>query len=519
MLNARQMRDADQRTIALGTPARVLMERAGGAVAAIVARAFAPIAGKRVAVLCGRGNNGGDGFVAARALAAQGAVVGVFVVGDPSGIKGDARDAYDALEGVLVPIALADRRAWHTERDQVLDVDVIVDAITGTGFAPPLTGLAGEIAGDVNGAGRPVVAVDLPSGLSADTADVAGDAIEATMTVALAAPKLPHALPPAEAWTGTWQVADIGIPADVIDGVAAPHLEIADAASVRRLVRQRARDSHKGQYGRVLIVAGSRGKTGAAYLAAMGALRSGAGLVTIATPASCVPIVAALGAEYMSLPLDEDPDGRIAAGALDAIVSFDADVIAIGPGLGRSPALDGLLPALVARSRAPLVIDADGLNAFSDVSVLSGRAGRDVIVTPHPGEMARLTAQSIEVVQRDRLAAATTLATSRHLHVVLKGHRTIVAAPDGRVAVNHTGNPGMATAGTGDVLTGAVAAWLGQLRDAYHASMLAVYLHGRAGDLAAATVGEIALVAGDVLGHLAAASLELMSLDSPESQP
>jgi NAD(P)H-hydrate epimerase len=260
----------------------------------------------------------------------------------------------------------------------------------------------------------------------------------------------------------------------------------------------------------VLVIAGSIGKTGAAHLAATAALRSGAGLVTVATPRSCLPIVAALGAEYMTHPLAETPDGAVEARAIDEVLALQRDVIAVGPGLGTSDATRGFVRALLDSAGIPLVIDADALNAFADEpGALVGREGRDVIITPHPGEMARLAGLSTTDVQANRLEVARTFATSHRLFVVLKGHRTLVATPDGDVFINTTGNPGMATGGTGDVLTGMIAGWLGQLLDAEAACKLAVYLHGAAGDLAEADMGEVALIAGDLLDYLGDAVLEL----------
>jgi NAD(P)H-hydrate epimerase len=505
VLNTEQMREADRRTIhELGIPARTLMERAGQQVAAVVMREFAPVRGKAIAVLCGRGNNGGDGFVVARALAEEGADVCTMVLGAIDAVKGAARDALEALRVVRAAVEVADAPSWAAHRQAVRDAAVIVDAITGTGFHPPLTGLASTVVDDVNAMGKPVVAVDLPSGLSADSASVNGEAIEAAITVALAAPKMPHVLAPAEGWVGRWEVADIGIPASVIDAIGGPSVELVTAARMRALVPRRSHNSHKGQFGRVLVVAGSLGKTGAAYLTAMGALRSGAGLVTVATPKSCVPIVASLGAEYMTWPMPEDDAGRMTAAAIDDLLRFDADVIAVGPGLGRSPALDALVAGLATRSQAPLVIDADGLNALAGQTFLV-----PTVLTPHPGEMARLAGVAIEAVQGDRLGVSRRVAAERQAHVVLKGHRTLVTSPDGRVSINDSGNPGMATAGTGDVLTGVLAAWLAQLREPAAAAALAAYLHGRAGDLAAAVHGEVAMVAGDLLAHLGAAVTEL----------
>jgi ADP-dependent NAD(P)H-hydrate dehydratase / NAD(P)H-hydrate epimerase len=278
---------------------------------------------------------------------------------------------------------------------------------------------------------------------------------------------------------------------------------------MRELVTPRTPESHKGDFGRVLVVAGSRGKTGAAHLAAVGALRSGAGLVTIATPGSCQPVIAAMGAEYMTEPLAESGDG-LDPEAVDRVLEWARDVVAIGPGLGRAESTQKFVRQFVDRATTPLVIDADGLNAFSeDPDRLTGREGRDVIITPHPGEMARLLRMSTHEVQSSRLEIARNFAVAHHLYVVLKGHRTLIATPDEKVFINPTGNPGMATGGTGDVLTGMIAAWLAQLLDAEAACKLAVYLHGMAGDLAEADEGEVAMTAADVAGHLGDAVMEL----------
>jgi NAD(P)H-hydrate epimerase len=364
---------------------------------------------------------------------------------------------------------------------------------------------------DVNASGIPVVAVDLPSGLSADTPDPIGPSIDAGLTVTIAAPKLPLVLPPGEQRAGDIVIADIGIPAEVLDAVDGPRLELLTRGAMRALVTPRSADSHKGDYGRVLIVAGSRGKTGAAHLAALGALRSGAGLVTVATPSCCLAVVAAMAPEYMTEPLRELDEGIDPAEA-ERVIDIARDVVAVGPGLGQSPATRTFVRDLVERATMPLVIDADGLNAFiGHADKLNGREGRDIIITPHPGEMARLVGMSVDAVQSNRLQVARDFAVGHHLFVILKGHRTLVATPDDRIFINPTGNPGMATGGTGDVLTGMVAAWLAQLLDAEAACKLAVYLHGLAGDLAEAESGEVAMTSADLADHLGPATLELTS--------
>lgn len=514
VLNTAQMREADRRTIDdIGIPAVVLMENAGRQIVGAMESTFSDLPSSRVAILCGRGNNGGDGLVMARALRERHIDIGVYLLGPSNGIKGPSAINLNAARQLGIDVVeINDASAWELHSTDVVGSDIIVDALFGTGFRGPIEGLCETVFADVNGAGKPVVAVDLPSGLSADTHMVPGPAIRATMTVTLGAPKLPLVLPPAEHFAGNLIIAEIGIPQVVINDVAGPWLELLTKEAMRALVEPRASDSHKGDYGRVLLVAGSRGKTGAAHLSAIAALRSGAGLVTVATPASCQNVVATLGPEYMTEGCDETSDATMAFEALERILEIDTDVIAVGPGLGRHPSTAALVHALVERSGVPLVLDADALNAFvGEPDRLVGRDGVDIIITPHPGEMARLTGLTIEDVQAQRLQVARDFAVTHRVHVVLKGHRTIVATPDGKAFVNLTGNPGMATGGSGDVLTGMIAAWCGQLLDAEAACKLSVYLHGLAGDLAEADEGEIAMTATDIINRIGDAVLDLVA--------
>ena len=512
VLNTQQMREADRRTIDdVGIPSIVLMENAGRQTVAAMEAAFEDLLSSHVAVLCGRGNNGGDGFVIARTLIQRGVEASVFVLGSVADVRGDARTNLEVLGRIgLTVVEITNAQEWELHFSEISECDLIVDAILGTGFQGQLSGLLETVVADVNGLGVPVVAIDLPTGLSADSHEVEGEAIEASMTVTLGAPKIPLVLPPADAHCGDLVIADIGIPLPILDEIEGPYIEILTRERMREIVPARAADSHKGDFGRILIVAGSFGKTGAAHLAATGALRSGAGLVTIATPRSCVPIVAAMGAEYMTEPLEETSGGAIDYAATDRVLDMQADVIAIGPGLGQDPSTAAFVQAIVERAGVPLVLDADALNAFSgDGERLMGRDGVDMIITPHPGEMARLLNTSIEAVQHDRLQHASEFAATHRLHVVLKGHRTVIAGPDNRAFINLTGNAGMATGGTGDLLTGMIAAWFAQLLDAEAACKLAVYLHGTAGDLAEADEGEVALTAGTMADRLGDAILEL----------
>ncbi len=519
VLNTQQMREADRRTIdEIGIPAIVLMENAGRQAVAAMEAAFDDLATSHVGVLCGRGSNGGDGFVIARTLVQRGVETSVFLLGSVADVRGDARTNLEVLGRIgLTVVEISNAQEWELHFSEISRCELLVDAILGTGFHGQLSGLLETVVADVNGLGVPVVAIDLPTGVSADTAEVEGEAIEASMTVTLAAPKISLILPPADSHSGDLVIADIGIPLPLLDEVEGPYLELLTRERMRDLVPARAADSHKGDFGRVLVVAGSLGRSGAAHLAAIGALRSGAGLVTIATPKSCLPIVAAMAPEYMTEGLEETTSGTVDYAALDRVLEFKADVIALGPGLGQSPGTAAFVHGLLERAGVPLVLDADALNAFSgDPDRLMGRDGVDVVITPHPGEMARLLNTSVEAVQHDRLRHATDFAARHRVHVVLKGHRTIIAGPDNRAFINLTGNSGMATGGTGDILTGMIAAWFGQLLDAEAACKLAVYLHGAAGDLAEADEGDVALVAGDVAARLGDAVMELTAKRRPK---
>ena len=505
ILNAAQMREADRFTIEdIGIPSLVLMENAGRQVVAALEAAYEPRLEGLVAVLCGRGNNGGDGFVVARTLMQRGVDVAVFLIGSVADVRGDARSNLDILGRIgATVVEIGDEQTWELHFSEISQCTLIVDAMFGTGLTSALGGMMETVVADVNASGIPIVAIDLPSGLSADTPNLIGDCIDASMTVTLATPKLPLVLPPAETYAGDVVIADIGIPSEVVEGLEGPYIELLTPELLKPLVEPRAADSHKGDFGRVTIVAGSRGKTGAAYLAAVGALRSGTGLVTVATPASCLPIIASMGAEFMTEPLGHSKTGCVTASSVAAILDMRHDVIACGPGLGREPSVGEFVRALVERSTVPLVLDADALVVLADdPSSLVGREERDVIITPHPGEMARLIGASVEEVQANRIEVASNFAATRHVYVVLKGHRTIIATPEGRVFINPTGNAGMATGGTGDLLTGMIAAWLAQLLDAEAACRLAVFLHGAAGDLAEAGEGQVSMTATDVAALL-----------------
>jgi hydroxyethylthiazole kinase-like uncharacterized protein yjeF len=519
VLSAAQMQEADRLTIEdIGIPSMVLMENAGRAVAQHLSQRFRALAFEHTAIICGRGNNGGDGFVVARVLASREHDVSVFLIGRAVQVRGDARRNLDILSRLEIPVVeIASEDDWEQHAASIAQADVIVDAMFGTGLKEPLSGLHARVVKDINAMPGAVVSIDVPSGLSCDTHQVIGEAIKAELTITMGAPKLPLVLPPAERLCGDIITADIGIPYEIVDELDGPRVELLGPAEIMRHLMPRDPDSNKGDYGRVVIAGGSLGKTGAVNLSAMAALRSGAGLVTIATPSPCLPIVASMGAEYMTEGWEDA--GGPEESAVDRVLGLKKDVLAIGPGLGAGPRQQAFVFALLERSEVSLVLDADALNVWQeDPSRLHGREGIDIIITPHPGEMARLTGLSIEEVQQNRLEVVRNFAMSRSIFVVLKGHRTLIATPDGRVAINPTGNPGMATGGTGDVLTGMIAAWYGQLLDAEAACRVAVYLHGLAGDLARRSGGEAALIAGDIIDHLGEATRDIFSLPGDDAE-
>ena len=512
VLTSDQMRAADRSTVeGAGVTSSLLMENAGREFVSAMAQHLSTLDSQRVAVVCGKGNNGGDGFVVARVLGSRGVDVHVYLTVPRSEVSGDAALTLAALGAASLRVDdAATQELWTLALPAIAGSDLIVDALFGTGLSRPLEGRWASVIDDLNATGVPIVSVDVPSGVSGETGCMIGATIKATMTVTFGAPKIPLVMMPAALMAGEVVVVDIGVPQAIIDDVPGERLESITHEQASAWVETRRDDIHKGECGRVVIVAGSVGKAGAAQLAALGALRSGAGLVTVATPRSCLGVAAGFMPEYMTLGLDETTDGMVAETAVDAVLGYDCDVLAVGPGLGLGSSVRRFVQELVKRATVPLVLDADALNAFDgELDGLAGRDGREVVITPHPGEMARLAGTTTDHVRTRRLESARALATTRCLYVVLKGAHTVVVSPEGRVLVNLTGNPGMATGGTGDVLTGVVAAWLAQMGIAEVACGLGVYLHGAAGDRAAELHGEVAMIASDLADCLGPALLDL----------
>ena len=517
ILTSQQMRRIDRRAIdRFKVPEIVLMENAGLRVFEVLQRLEGDLASRRSLLLCGRGNNGGDTLVLGRHLHNHNHPFSLLLFGRRHEVRGSARTNLVALERLgVVPREVTERSQWKAVSSLLRESDVIVDGILGTGLSRPVEGLLASVFEDVNAARALVVAVDVPSGLSGDSSAIPGPCIRADHTVTFVRPKLPHVLPPAESMCGRLHVVDIGLPnaavaAEKID------LDLLAPAELASLVPRRRPDSHKGDYGHAVVIAGSRGKGGAARMAALGALRAGCGLVTAAVPQGVQSGFVSRAMEVMTEGLPETPEGTLAEAGLRPLLALleGKQAIAIGPGLSTHPETVRLIRETVRLARVPVVLDADGVNAFAGMEAsLSGR-GRPLVLTPHPGEMARLLGTSGKDVQSRRLELAREFARRHRCHLVLKGYRSLVATPEGQVHVNPTGNPGMATGGSGDVLTGLLVGFLAQGIDVTAAVKLAVYLHGLAGDLASAEVGQAPLIARDILQHFPSA---LQSLKPPRT--
>lgn len=496
------MQRMDRRAIEeFGIPGISLMENAGKWCATAIAERFGPAAGRMALVVAGKGNNGGDGYVIARLLRQEGWEVRTIVLARRQEIAGDALVNLERLDTEAVTFSPQEGLAPFAPLFE--RASVIVDALFGTGLKSDVRGGLAEAINLVNASGKPVVAVDIPSGIDAGSGRVLGAAIKADLTVTFALAKLGHVLYPGAGHCGVLRVVDIGIPPQVSEAVEG--IEFVDYDAARILVRPRDRQAHKGTFGHCLVIAGSTGKTGAAAMAANSAVRSGAGLVTLAVPASLNAILEVKTTEAMTLPLPDDGSGRLsetaAPVALEAISGKSS--VALGPGVSWHPDAASLIRRLVAAIEAPLVIDADGLNALSeDLDVLTRKKSRCLVLTPHPGEMARLTGTATTAVEAARIDTARAFAVQYGVHLVLKGARTVVAAPDGRIAVNGSGNPGMASGGMGDVLTGVLASLLGQGYSPFDACKLGVFIHGHAADLVAADKGETGMSAVDVQERL-----------------
>jgi NAD(P)H-hydrate epimerase len=513
ILTAEAMRELDRSIVdRLGLPGLVLMENAALGVVEAIARHH-PEA-ESAAVFCGPGNNGGDGLAVARHLATRGYGVEVFLATGGRPYEGDAALQLAVCRRLGMTLHQAPAADNGEGAESVLpswlaaavQSDLVVDALFGTGLARPLAGLFARLVEGLDEVPRPRVAVDIPSGLAGSSAEPIGPHLHADLTVTFAAPKVAHIFPPAAAAVGELVVADLGFPPWLVED-APGDLHLLTGEELAGLLPPRAGASHKGDFGHLLLVAGAMGKAGAAVLGARAAVRAGAGLVTAAVPAPVLPLIQAGSIESMGVALPAGGSGALAAAAAAAVLAAAAgkSALALGPGLGQEEETVAVIRQVVAAAPLPLVLDADGLNAFAGRASLLAERPAATVLTPHPGEMGRLLGMSTAEVQEDRLAAVRRAAAVSGAVVVLKGSLTLIAAPGGGVHVNPTGNPGMASGGSGDVLTGILGSLLAQRLEPLDAARLAVYLHGLAGDLALARLGGPAVPAEELIAALPAA--------------
>ncbi len=514
VVTAAEMRQIDQDTIeGIGIPGIVLMETAGSAIVRAIERHYPTC--QRIGIFAGKGNNGGDGIVIARQLAHVGRDVRLFLVSPPDSFTGEAqlnlqiaKNLGLRIEEILTGIAFESdtSRDSNTFLNHIAGCELLVDAILGTGLRGDVRDPIATVINAINRLPIPILSVDLPSGLDADTGHPLGTCVRADRTVTIGLPKRGLLMHPGAELAGKLEVVDIGFPEQVVD---AQDIKVnwTSATQAVQWMPPRPLSSHKGNYGRVLVVAGSIGMTGAAALASEAALRAGAGLVTLATPRHLNPILEGLLPEVMTLPLPETDAGSLAASATSAILEFaekTKSILAIGPGLSQHPETVSFVHQLIRENQERgldlrMVIDADGLNALAQARETISLLDSEAVLTPHPGEMARLTNTAVSILEKDRIGTAQQFASKYGVTLVFKGAPTVTSDPNGNLWVNSTGNPGMATGGMGDVLTGIIAGLMAQGIPSESAAALGVYIHGLAGDIAAERLGMHGLTASDVL--------------------
>ncbi|MBW1649786.1 MAG: NAD(P)H-hydrate dehydratase [Deltaproteobacteria bacterium] len=505
LVSAEQMRLIDKTTIEeFGIPGRILMENAGREAAKIFAKTFEKSLNKKIAVAAGAGNNGGDGFVIARCLNAYGCDVTLFLFSNPKKIKGEAKDNLKLLQPLNIPTIIADTPEKFNNHKKIMDTaDIWIDAILGTGLKYQVKEHIKNVIEYINSLKKPIFAIDISSGLNSDTGLPNGTSIIADYTVAFGLAKTGQKLYPGAKYTGKLKVADIGIPPHIIKK-ASLKTQLITADYIKSKFLQKEPDTHKGDCGHLLVIAGSAGKTGAAILTAKAAVRSGTGLVTIAIPKSINPIVESCVTEAMTYPLPETSKKTIKANTFNIIKKLlkGKNCIAIGPGLGTENNTKKLIYRLIEDATLPMVIDADALNAISGNPEVLKKAKAPLILTPHPKEMARLIKKDTSYVCKDKINAAKNFAGKYNAILILKGAGTVIAMPNGSVFINSTGNQGMASGGTGDVLTGIIAGFISQGYTPDISAIMGVYMHGAAGDAAACKKGFVGLIASDIIEAL-----------------
>jgi len=500
---AEQMQELDRKTIeTYRIPGVVLMENAGRGTTEAISSFFPDLQRRKVVIFAGKGNNGGDGFVIARYLLNRNVAVKVYLLADPNVLRGDAEinfQAFKRMKGEVIPVPSS--MEFQKVKKDLERFDLIIDGIFGTGLDAEVRGYYREVINHLNSLQKPIVAVDIPSGLDANTGKPLGTAVRATLTVTFGLPKTGHLVSPGVDYVGQLKVIDISIPKILIEEEKI-HTHLLDEEGIRKgLSVPRRADTNKSDYGHLLVLAGSVGKTGAATMVCEAALRMGAGLVTLGIPRSLNPIMEMKLTEVMTEPLPETPKQTLSLKAFDSILRLceNKRAVVIGPGIGTVKDTQALILKLVKALKVPLILDADALTALATQAKSLPTANRSLVLTPHPGEMARLLQSTPKDVQEDRIGISRNFAQTRHLYLVLKGHRTLVATPQGEIFINPTGNPGMASGGTGDVLTGMIGGLMCQGMDILPSLQASVFLHGLAGDKAASEKGEKSLVATDII--------------------
>jgi NAD(P)H-hydrate epimerase len=507
VVTASEMARMDRQTIEeVGIPGIVLMENAARGAASFYLEALPDLLERRITVVAGTGNNAGDGFALARIFHDKGASVRVVCLRLPDRLRGDALTNFRILEKIRVPVVV-----WDEERDfqeqwkWIRESDAVIDAILGTGLNSEVREFYRQVIEALNTLNVPILAVDVPSGLDASTGKVLGAAVRCFATATFGFPKVGQLMDPGGDFVGRLSVVDIGIPPSVVESADIRRWWL-DGEHASGWLKPRAASTHKGRAGHVAVLSGSRGKTGAAALICQGAGRVGAGLVTLFIPASLNPIMEVKLTEAMTYPIAETEDQTPSPDALPDILAFleGKQALAMGPGISLHPRTQSLVKDLLLQAPCPMVLDADALTALADQPELLRQAGFPVVLTPHPGEMARLAHESVQTVQENRLEVAGEFSRKHGVTLVLKGHRTLIAAPDGRLAINSSGNPAMASGGMGDTLTGMIAGFLAQSFEPFEAACLGVYVHGAAADERIGKVASRGLLASDVLDEVPA---------------
>ena len=519
VVTAQQMKEMDRLTIeSVGIPGIVLMESAGRGCVDSLLRHFPEVRQMKVGIVAGRGNNGGDGFVIARYLAGRQIDVSVYLLTERPRVQGDARVNLDLLDQIGVPVLeMPDEAAFEVHQRRMSKCGLWVDAMLGTGLKSQVSGLFKTCIEWLNNRQDPIVAVDIPSGLDSDPGRPCGSCIQATLTVTFGLPKIGHVVLPGADLVGRVEVVDIGIPPAVVDRVGPEHY-LLTRDSIGRSFKPRSSECHKGTTGHLLVIGGSPGKSGAAAMTSQAAMRVGAGLVTLGLPRSLNAAMESMLTEVMTVPLPETREETLGLSAFKKIKTLlvGKRALAIGPGLGTGKAAGNLVKRLMTSSPVPLIVDADGLNALVGATAFLKGLEVPVVMTPHPGEMARLVGKTSAHVQQDRIGVARRFATGHNVHLVLKGAKTVVAHPDGSVGVNPTGNPGMASGGMGDVLTGMIAGFMVQGMTVREATEAAVYLHGAAADSLVRSLGPTGFLASDVIGVL---PQQIKAFETPIEDP